>query len=128
MRVRPEQRMTETITVIHRTSVMVDEWVSQTVEGAWQLKTKRLVASDGTVQDTDVLVVQIPEDQGDVDVAIGDYLYRGALSFIGTTSELVRSFEGLKKVGSIRDARGGLQGISGAITRYASSLILEADV
>ena len=60
--------------------------------------------------------------------ALGDWLVRGALSASGLTTSELRPLlpEGSRRVGTIRDLRGGLSGISGPVTRYASSLVLEA--
>lgn len=123
----PAKRMTEAVTVFHRPESTQDLWVAQTVEGAWQMRTDRLVLNDGTVQNVDVLTVQIPEDQGEVEVATGDYMYRGVSSFSGGLRGLLSAHKGLRKVRGIRDLRGGLGGISGPLTRYASVLVLEGE-
>lgn len=122
----PAQRMTVEVTVFHRPDPSEDLWVSQTVEGSWQMRRVRSVTADGTVQNLDVLTVQIPEDQG-AEASMGDYLLKGAASFSGTTRELRTAYTDLRKVGTVRDLRGGLEGISGPLTRYASALVLEAD-
>jgi len=52
---------------------------------------------------------------------------RGPFSFSGDTAALRALLpEGSRRVGAIRDLRGGLSGISGPVTRYASALVLEA--
>lgn len=124
MRANVPQRMTETVTILHKVG---EVWVSQIVEGAWQEKLDRIVGSDGTVQRQSSLRVQIPSDQV-VAAALGDYMVRGAFRFRGTTSELVRRLPtGSKKVGAIRDLRGGLSGINDPVLRYASVLVLDAE-
>ena len=123
----PAQRMTEKVTVFHRPDPSKDFWEGRAVEGSWQERRQRMVSADGTVQNVDVLTVQIPEDQGDVEASKGDYLFRGSSSFSGATRALLSAHEGLKKVGTVRDLRGGLEGIRGPLTRYASALVLEAD-
>lgn len=126
MRADVAGRMTEAVTVVHRFSGL-DLWSSTTVEGSWQARREALVGADGMVQWADRLTVQVPGDQGDVAVAAGDWLVRGAFSFSGDTAALRALLpEGSRRVGTIRDLRGGLSGISGPVTRYASALVLEA--
>lgn len=127
MRADVAGRMTEAVTVVHRAEGL-DLWTSRTVEGSWQVRRVASVGADGTTQWVDRLTVQVPQDQGDVAVALGDWLVRGALSASGLTTSELRPLlpEGSRRVGTIRDLRGGLSGISGPVTRYASSLVLEA--
>lgn len=128
MRVDPEKRMCEPVTVVHRASRRADAWKSRTVEGSWQVTSRREVGADGTAAYADVLTVQIPEDQGEVPVSMGDYLVRGAFEFEGTTAELKRAVpEDARVVGSVRDRRGCIQGVAHVpILRWASALVLEA--
>lgn len=126
MRANVPERMTSVITVIHRPS-SEDYWYSQAVEGAWQTRTERQVSSDAQVQSTSWLRVQIPSDQGDVKVRLGDYLVQGSFEFEGTTEELRAALPaGFKRAQTIRDLRGGLRDIAGGITRYASSIVIDA--
>lgn len=126
MRADVAGRMTEAVTVVHRFAGL-DLWASATVEGSWQVRREALVGADGMVQWGDRLTVQVPGDQGDVAVAEGDWLVRGPFTFSGDTASLRALLpEGSRRVGAIRDLRGGLSGISGPVTRYASALVLEA--
>lgn len=129
MNVNPEARMTERVTIVHRTSEDVDAWTSTSLWGSWQETKRRDTDATGSVAWADVLIVQIPEDQGEVSVSMGDYLVRGDFSFEGTSSELVRALpSGSRRVGTIRDRRGGISGVRNVpMLRYASALILEAD-
>lgn len=129
MRVDLDRRISEPVSVVHRASETRDSWKSTVYPRCnWQERRDRLVASDGTAQSVDSLLVQIPEDMGDVPVSMGDYLVRGRFDFVGTTAELVAALpDGAKRVSRIRDLRGALSGIDGASTRYASTLILESD-
>ena len=126
MNVNVARRMTEEVTLVHRTGAFTDSWTSSTYQGSWQFRQERSVGADGTVQSVDVLTVQIPEDQGDVEASEGDWLVRGAFSYEGNTSQLVSQLpQGSQKVKTIRDMRGGITGMRG-IERYASVLVLEA--
>lgn len=127
MRADVAGRMTGEVTIVHRLEGL-DLWASRTVEGSWQVRRVASVAADGTVTWADVLTVQVPGDQGDVPVALGDWLVRGAMSASGLTTAELRPLlpEGSRRVGTIRDLRGGLSGISGPVARYASALVLEA--
>ena len=126
MRADVAGRMTEAVTVVHRFDGL-DLWASSTVEGSWQVRREALVGADGMTQWADRLTVQVPGDQGDVAVAMGDWLVRGEFTFTGDTAALRPLLpEGSRRVGTIRDLRGGLSGISGPVTRYASALVLEA--
>lgn len=129
MRANIPERMTEPVTIAHRLSPTLDAWETTTYPACnWQERRSRLVAADGTIQNVDTLIVQIPEDMGVVAVEMGDYLIRGEYAFQGTTRELVEWLpEGSKKVSRFRDLRGGLSGIRGGVLRYASSLVVEGE-
>lgn len=125
MRYGVAARMEEPVTIAHLSGGV---WSTATyARCAWQVVPERNVDAAGMVTRDDVLRVQIPEDVGPVEVALGDYLIRGGLSYSGDLAGLREVLpEGSRRVSSIRDLRGGLSGVSGALTRWASVLVLEA--
>lgn len=126
MRVDLERRFSEPVTVVHRAGE--DVWQSQTFPRCnWVEDIPSDVSSDGQVSKDPVLVVQVPEDQGEVSASIGDWLVRGEFSYAGDTRGLVQSIpDGSRRITAMSDRRGGLSGISGTLARYASVLVLEA--
>lgn len=126
MRADAAARMTEPVTIVRQ--VADDRWESSTYPRcSWQARRIRYVGADGLAADQDAVLVQIPEDQGEAMASQGDYLVRGEFSYSGDAIGLADALpEGARRVGTIRDLRGGLSGIGGPIERFASSLVLEA--
>lgn len=124
MRYDARQRMEGPVTIAHRTG---EEWVTTTYPRcAWQAVPTRAVDADGTVVREGVLRVQVPEDVGEVQVVLGDYLIPGELEYSGPLRGLVALLpEGARRVSLVRDLRGGLQGVRGPLARWASVLVLE---
>ena len=125
MRADAYARMAEAVTIVHLDG---ETWRSQVLNGcAWQVRRVRYVGADGMASEQDSLMVQVPGDAGDVEVAQGDWLVRGEFPFEGDALELADAIpEGSRRVGTIRDLRGGITGIGTGVERFASALVLEA--
>lgn len=136
MRVDVAARITEPVTVVHRMGAdgrKVDAWRATTYPACdWQDVPTRVSSSDGSVGDVPSILVQIPEDQGTPEVALGDWVVRGEFAPTSagdhpTTAELLEQVpEAAGRVSRIRDLTGGITGAVGPIARYASVWVLEA--
>ena len=125
MNIDVEKRLTEPVTVVSRVG---EDWTSATYPRCnWVEDIPSDISSEGQISKDPVLVVQIPEDQGLARANVGDWLVRGSFSYTGDTRGLMQALpEGSRRITSVSDRRGGLSGISGNLTRYASVLIVEA--
>lgn len=125
-------RVTEPVTFVRRLG-RTDAWESQTYPMCdWQEVGSRTLSSDGSSGDLPSIVVQVPEDQGDPQAALGDWVVRGTFvpTFEGdalTTSELLSQLPASSgRVMRARDLTGGLGGLTGPMLRYASVRVYEA--
>lgn len=125
MNIDVEKRLTEPVTVVSRVG---EDWASATYPRCnWVEDIPSDISSEGQISKDPVLIVQIPEDQGLARANVGDWLVRGIFSYTGDTRGLMQVLpEGSRRITSVSDRRGGLSGISGNLTRYASVLIVEA--
>lgn len=119
-----ETRFTEPLTVVHK--VGEDLWESSTYPRcSWADSITTDWSAEGQVSKDPIIVAQIPEDQNGT-ASVGDYLIKGTFDYIGGTRGLMDALpEDARRITSVSDRRGGLSGITGPITRYASVLILE---
>ena len=126
MRANLEERLTRPVTVLHRRGLDEDVWQVERIERAmWVAEVGKNYATDGMVEDAPSVTIQIPEDQGAVEVEPGDWATLAEVEGETLTTAEVKKLEGIEHVTRVRDARGGLAGIQGAALRYASSLIVE---
>lgn len=126
MRVNVEERITRPVTILHRLGLDEDVWKVERVERAmWLAEVGKNYATDGMVEVAPSVVIQIPQDQGAVEVEPGDWATLAEVEGETLTTAEVKKLEGIEHVTRVRDARGGLASIEGAALRYASSLIVE---
>lgn len=133
MNVDPAARITEPVTVCHR-ATDADSWTVATYPLCdWQERRSRTASSDGSLGDWEAVTVQIPEDQHPRDLACGDWVVRGVwvptlTDGVLTTSALLSQRPAASaRVRSVKDLTGGLSGLCGPITRYASTWVLECE-
>lgn len=126
-------RITEPVTFVRRPDRGADAWECQTYPMCdWQERDARTLSSDGSAGDLPSVVVQVPEDQGDPQASLGDWVVRGTFvpTFAGdvlTTSELLSQLPAASgRIMRQRDLTGGLSALQGPIMRYASVRVYEA--
>lgn len=128
MRVDVEKRIARTITLLHRPSADVDEWeVSRLERCMWIEQAGQNIATDGVVEQVATLIVQVPEDLGEIEVSTGDWFTLAEVDAETLTTAEVKACEGLHHVIRVTDKRGGLHGAIGVALRFASVLVCECD-
>ena len=128
------ERITEPVTVCHR-ATDADSWTVTTYPMCdWQETRARTASSDGSVGDWEAVTVQIPEDQSPRGLACGDWVVRGVWvptyddqGVLSTSALLSQRPAASARVRSVKDLTGGLSGLCGPITRYASTWVLECE-
>lgn len=119
----------EPVTVVHRTEGAEDRWDATTYpECMWHSPRSATTDAQGVTQLADAVRVQVPQDQGPVAVAVGDYVVRGELAAEGLTrSELLAVLpDSARTVRLVRDLTSRGIYATGDPGRYATVTYLEA--
>lgn len=128
MRVDVHAHICEPVTIVHRAEGPEDSWTAATyAECMWYSPRSGTVDAQGLASGTDSVRVQIPQDQGIPEVALGDYVVRGEFEAEGLTrADLLKALPGTARtVRAVRDLTS--RSIRGSgLARWATVTYLEA--